>query len=706
MDRLISKDTVDLCCPKLFLVGPPGVGKTTTLSCLLGKYRNICTTGEKARQKSTSHSNVDQMLSFVGQGEEAKWLAFDNNEDEAAYLIKYLFGSQSIKDIIEPYQGDDLLSHYAKSRQQIQLRERLRKIVHDVKYFEDISHLGNILLNINIIGGQPGFLEMLPALSAGPAIYLIFFDLSKELNQLYEIDFGRDNTVITPFREGETVESNTSKILCSITSAHLISQHSSSLDPQKAAFFGERFQNFHKIYPVAVLIGTHLDKLGDQEMKVKETSESLKKVAQKFPTVVVTPPSFSASSSPFFSVNNYDGEEAADIAPIRNFLNGIFHTRFQNASLPVQKKWLILNIILRKEYLIAELNDCYEIGEMLDMDTEEVKLCLWYLNHIGTLVYNTKIADEESDWFKNNLICSLQVIFDSISELIVAPLSMLHVEGHVSEFEREELIKKGQFSVEIMETYSRVHASENLKKELIPAKQLIQLLKHVHLLSAIIHKEADGERITYLMPAILDCATQDELTAPPSPDADNPEPLIITFKCGYVPTGTFCGLISQLISRGPNGILDFVWDLVEDGVKRNLVSFYFDFVNKVTLICHDGCFEIRLICDDPDIPLHELCVGVLSGILFILRESYGYLTPEFAFRCPCPKHRGSRSITNLCTLIDTKRLRFLCERRPVRLNEAQKVWLGEVSKLSDCTISNICSNFAAFIFQKQLKTTV
>ena len=36
-------------------------------------------------------------------------------------------------------------------------------------------------------GGQPAFLEMLPALTMGPALYLIFFRLNQELKQTYEI---------------------------------------------------------------------------------------------------------------------------------------------------------------------------------------------------------------------------------------------------------------------------------------------------------------------------------------------------------------------------------------------------------------------------------------------------------------------------------------------------------------------------------------
>ena len=714
---MAGKDTIDICYLKVLLVGPPGVGKTTTLNRLLKVYTNIHTAGDKAKHQSTLLANCTQVLAFVGQDNAAEWLASSSgdNDEEATLLIQYLCGGQlepeavtGPKKVPEPRHSEKTPDHELPDPEKkpsdpkpekipttskadslpqhlIDVKEQLRKLVRDGNYTTVISHLGNTLLNINDIGGQPGFLEMLPALSTGPAMYLVFLDLSKELDKLYEITFDRDDTVITPFKSLHTVESTISQILSSIASAHCLSRDST---PQKAGFFGENFQKFHEIQPVAALIGTHLDKLEGQEEKIKEASERLNKVTQKFNKVVVTPPQSTSAtsstssgvSSPFFSVNNYDGVEAVDVAPIRTFMNEIFQTRFRNASLPVQKKWLILNIILRREYLIAAIELCFLIGEMLDIDKEEVKFCLWYLNCVGTILYYTNIANDKDSWFKNHVICSPQVIFNSISQLIISSLCKLHSGGPVTKYEREELISKGQFSIESIEMHcENAQVSEKLKKkELIPAKQLILLLKHVNLLSPIIHKEADGERITYLMPAVLDSATQDEITMPSSPDTNNPEPLLITFECGYVPTGTFCGLITQLVSRGPRGILDFVWVLVEDGVKRNYVSFYVDYATKVTLICHDRCYEVRVVSNDPDIPLHELCANIRSVILCTLKELYEKLILKIAFRCHCPKHRADRRINNLCTLVDTKRQRFFCEGRPVELEEAHKVWFGEV----------------------------
>ena len=102
----------------------------------------------------------------------------------------------------------------------IPIKARLQKLIETGDYSKMAKLLGNTLLNINDIGGQPGFLEMLPALSTGPAMYLVFLDLSKELDKPYEIPFSRDATIITPFKAMHTVEATISQILSAIASVH------------------------------------------------------------------------------------------------------------------------------------------------------------------------------------------------------------------------------------------------------------------------------------------------------------------------------------------------------------------------------------------------------------------------------------------------------------------------------------------------------
>ena len=219
------------------------------------------------------------------------------------------------------------------------------------------------------------------------------------------------------------------------------------------------------------------------------------------------------------------------------------------------------------------------------------------------------------------------------------------------------------------------------KNELIPAKQLIELLKYVNLLSPITHTTSDGsQRITYLMPAILECASPDELTTPPPPDANNPEVCFISFSCGYIPTGTFCGLITQLVSLGPERILGLTWVLVEKGVKRNCVSFYVAKSNKVTLIALERCYEIRVTRERRKTQLHDLCSYVLSVILHTLKSLYKLLVPLISFKCPCPDHKSSSGVDHLCTLSeDSLGVDFLCGKNTVDLNKHQQIWLGVVS---------------------------
>ncbi len=209
----------------------------------------------------------------------------------------------------------------------------------------------------------------------------------------------------------------------------------------------------------------------------------------------------------------------------------------------------------------------------------------------------------------------------------------------------------------------------------------ILLLRYLKLASEIIHKDPNDPtqtRITYLMPVMLDCASQDELTSPPQPDANNPQPLHITFSFGYVPTGVFCGLITALVSRGPQGILGLTWELVEDGVKRNCVSFLVDNCNIITLLAHAKSYEIRVVRNHSQISLHDLCTYVLSVMFYTLSNLYPKLASQIAFRCPCPDHKTSQGVDNLCVLTKGFWVQFLCGKKPITLTRAEQVWLGKV----------------------------
>ena len=714
---MTDKDALNICCLKYFFVGPPVVGKTTTLNRLLKIIVNIYLEGDKAKYQSTLLANCIQALALIA-GNAAEWFPCKNVEEELKLIFSLL--SSNARKILEVEKVVEEMEEITEQPQQPQQQSlpteaeeatikqnqpeqlpiclpqhhkiaenkfetilaQLKGLVKKIVYSKLVVPPESTLLNIHDIGGQPGFLEMLPALSTGPAMYLVFLDLSKELNQQYEIPFDRDGTVILPFKSLYTVESTISQILASIASIHCFSKEPPVFNFDKTRF-SDKFKRFLTVKPRIALIGTHLDKLDDPEIEIKKIDKCLETIISNFGEFVVLPvQTSSAEASPmtatsFFPVNNYDGEDDVDIAPIRSFMNDVFRTHFQkNASLPIQKNCLILGMILRMVSPIIKFEYCVEIGQsILDMTEEDVKFCLWYLDCIGTLMYYTNIDDEDG-WFNNHIISSPQVIFNSISQLIVASLSVLHSKGPVTKDERAKLIKMGQFSLEAIEKYALTsQISKKIEEgELIPAKQLIKLLKHANLLSPIIQ----GEQITYLMPAILECASPEELNTHPPPDANNPEPLHITFACGYVPTGTFCGLITRLVSLGPAGIFGLSWKLVEEGVKRNCVSFFVAQTNKVTLIAHENCYEIRVSRNHDEITLHDLCSYLLFVILYTLKSLYNQLDAQIAFQCSCPDIKNEKGINHLCVLTDDFFVQFLCEKKPISLRKDQQVWLGKV----------------------------
>ncbi len=394
-DLMTDKETIFMQYLCLFLVGPPSVGKTTTLSRLLKDIKNISSAGDKAKLRSTLLTNCHQVVAYMNK-DATEWVCSKNVEEEAKILFGYMYSSKvpsapseektktvsenekhtkvarppsPEKPRLKPQEETRFENAYQQNRL-IPIKARLQKLIKNGNYSEMAKCLGNTLLNISDVGGQPAFLEMLPALCNGPAMYLVFLDLSKELDKPYDIPFSRDNTVITPFKAVHTVEATVSQILSAVASIHHIFRE------DKITFkLSEKFEKFQQVRPVAALIGTHVDKLENPKQRIRQINDALKTTTQKFAEILVSPPSNFESS--FFAVDNFAGTEQSDIAPIRDFMSDIFACHFKDASLPIKPKWLLLGTLLRMEYSIVSMEDCLEIGRLFEMDEEDTKFCLW-----------------------------------------------------------------------------------------------------------------------------------------------------------------------------------------------------------------------------------------------------------------------------------------------------------------------------------------
>ena len=421
------------------------------------------------------------------------------------------------------------------------------------------------------------------------------------------------------------------------------------------------------------------------EQKLTEKNEALTEITSKFEDLLSHP-----KDKKFIAVDNYEGTDS-DMEPLREHLHGLFSSYFKDAKLRIRPQQLLFGVVLRKEFDIVSMEECIRIGtEGLKMREKEVRFTVWYLDrYVGALIYHPEIKDKDG-WFGNFVICNPQVVFKSLSVLVVNPLLELHSEDSRIQFndaERRNWILKGQFS---LKTITRCHSDVNpgvKKDQLIPVEKLLILLEHSHLLAKITTVKEDHTtkevETTYFIPAILKCASREELTKPPPTGIDTPSPIKITFKPQYVPIGVFCAMISELVSRGSKdkGILGMTWKLATDtSVKRNLVSFHIDESANhfVTLIAHVDCYEIRIIRQERGHTMHELCSYVLSTLLLVMKDISPLLTPIIAFDCYCGKHEDG---SKLCLLTPGADPCFKCTSK-VCLSPHEECWFAEVSNLA------------------------
>ena len=882
-----TENTINLRYLKLYLIGLSGLGKTTFRKRLLGHLLNLASIPPHDRERcSTLLAECTQVLA-VSSDSKLILKASTDIDNETQLIFAYLIGLQqvlrtAISKVVEsadptndPIEDsklkEDSEAHLtnpskkqgskqpksqtletnvdtkeaqpaeASTKQVLQeeasqpakpkapetkvnkIIENLRDIVKRGNYMEQL--LGEALLNIIDIGGQPAFLEMLPFLSKGPGMFLAFFPLDKDLDELYEVSYERDQDKITPYQAKYTIRETLSQILSAIS-------HHVTVDSDFDSEIADKVEHFRDLQAIVSLVGTYQDKLeiqakaefvqtkltGDypgldantlgaaiqlilevqQEVKseqkveeifseleakvgkqlelgsfskdlvehvehkakakatteqqqkpttsqedtelqskvevlekalppviknrlkqctpkaiqlllqMKQCNETLSKLASAVVQQLSTDSTIQAETEKrlqeklqkkhkalstitshfgdvishpddkhFFSVDNFNGTDA-DIDPIREHLQTVFDLFFEDANLPIRPVQLLFGVILRKEFEIATMEECIQIGKALEMDEEEVKFTIWYLHQcVGALLYYPDIKDKKS-YFKNRVICSPNVVFNSISFLIVEPLLSLHSTDRKCRFTATEIKRwqeLGQFSIT---TIKRCCSNSNKTKvkegELIPVDKLVKLLEHVSLLAPIVGK---GPHPVYFMPAILECASKKELSNAPAIDSNTPSPIKITFESGYVPIGVFCAMISKLVSEGQKGILGLKWNLRESLVKRNLVSFNVDSAkHHITLVAHADCYEIRITKKD-DCDMHDLCSYVLTTVLYVMSGISKKIEPIIAFDCQCPKHQIAED-TSLCKLMEGRSPFFQCGDDRVSLPPHQECWFAKV----------------------------
>ncbi len=584
-----------------------------------------------------------------------------------------------------------------ESRQDSLMPQESDNINKTIREFEELKekwshrlHLDSMdfemLFTVADVGGQPAFLEMLPSLTIGPALYLVFMKLKQELNFRSQVEFKCKNLTTKHF---ENYSYTTEEVIFSAFSSIACFGHS---DEQVEKYVKPASDEKKRKDSVALLVGTFLDEIqNDLQPSLdkinRQLDERLKNTAF-FEEGLVHSIKLSVENS--LLVNNLSAEDS-EIKKHRDFLENILKNYFREYQIPVQ--WLMLSICLKllaknqNKYHIS-FDDCVTLGKYFDMEEETVSVALQFLHkYIGLIMYFP-----HHDNLKKIVICNPQVVFSTISELIFNIYD--HNKNQVSEAKCDHFVQTGCFSPKDI----KLESVNQEKNKLLPIETLVDLLVYLHI-AAKVPPSSDKE---YFLPAVLQTAETDMVQRRQKDINEEllPEPICIRFKTGYLPLGFVCALSANLIAENTFDLL-----IGDSKCYKNRILFRFDGKFNITVIScprycefrvsrHSGNTEFwsehccPLISEIVCTAANKVIQSMQHGLRSVGTDSEMY---TLAFHCPREVHSkaefGQESLAIFChsdpdTRVpkEAKCTHPDCKTAIDPLTPGMSVWFGEVGQ--------------------------
>ena len=532
------------------------------------------------------------------------------------------------------------------------------------------------MCHLQDIGGQKAFLQLLPTVSTGKALYLLFFKYK---------DFMDTSVSETVQMEVCSKEVPTG---AAYEQMHIIMQSLICVSSTKSS------DN------VALLVGTHVDKVQSEddiscvnnviyekvkpflksnilmyakgkEDKVSSNTGDKKREEEKESLVLKV------------ATNNDNGLNCHEPEDYKKVVMHIVDKKLkcpESEALPAS--WYMFSIILRKikhaDYSVLRHSHCKRIADKLHIQESNLPGLLSRLHKVLGIVLYFPESDVKG-LQEDIVICDPAFIYKSISKLIFktfddctnAPQSL-------------KLKKWGMFKYEELEKHCQVkkcHGNLEMEKLIIllqhlgviaPVQNSTQTVKHSkHEDNAeqsdvqnstttvkCVYKDdaehSDAVHSEYLIPCVLKDAMQQELEDVRIEDiqACSIVPLRIYFECEFAPMGGFCYLFTKLMSFNEK------WELCLPEVFGNENNVYWR--NKVTFIVTvDSCrYFVTLLSTNEYYEIHilhsgsfqlgikgrNICKEVWEAVHTILENSLNESLHNYKTACICTIHPKSNHV--------------------------------------------------------------
>ena len=513
------------------------------------------------------------------------------------------------------------------------------------EYFNELTSLlrkgENVPTNIPLIkkichlidtGGQRAFLELLPTVTVGKALYLLFFSYEHFDSRIHE----------TVQQQGASTEVHTGTFYeqMDIVMQSLICVSSTSSVSKDN---------------LALLVGTHVDKVEAQH--VEDVNNIVSKKVEPF-----------LKSGLVFADEEKDkmvlevSVEKTKRCSNRpeDYRKVILDIAENKLSCPESEKlpasWYMFSIVLRRMKIaghsVLRYSHCQQIASKLYIKEKQLQSLLSRLHKIlGIVMYFPEIRELE-----DLVICDPSIVYRGISELIFNSFT------RSSTVRSLQLRNWGIFTYRELREHCRSKSMNKGYQLLID--QLIIILQHLGIITPVQLSEPDDSSAEpkdekhssqsidaeFIILAVLNNAGPEELQLQlRDGEACSIIPLRMYFKCGFSPMGGFCYLFARLIS-------DRKWKLplkkeqmvTENKVYwRNKATFIVEADQKkyfVNLVSNKIYYEIHImhIHSKESFQLgtdgRNVCKKVWNDIETVISNSLNAPLKEYTVACQCILH--------------------------------------------------------------------
>ncbi len=507
----------------------------------------------------------------------------------------------------------------------------LERVSKQPQFVEEVKHSFKAFLRMEDTGGQPELMDMLPALTIGPGLYLLFFSYKFKLDEEYRVFYQRASGETTAPQNSEfTLQEMLLRTLASITCF----SSSTHLHPQPGADSSAIGEILESSKSVVYLVGTHKDKVSEEVIATVDSQ--LQKVIRDTDSYEQGIVQFCSEDKLVVSLDNMGGG-AEEIHHLHQVLENAIEKHFKKLKIPAV--WLLFSLCLRmREVRTASLETCLALSHAFNMTPYETKTALWFLHHhASVLMYFPNVPGLE-----NLVIIDIQVVYDSITGVILKAMSF----DSVGQATAKRFRKTGRFTMKDLKS-----VTTDISGDVIPPEQLVALLAYLHIIAEIVAVGSSDtnsvleEEKEYIMPCVLENTSAKELDLfhKESYSSCVVEPLLVYFSSGFTPMGLFPAVMACLISNK-------VFFLIREGVKKNMVQFLYGSNSiRVTFISRCKYFEVVVSCDPTfQDSIHHECAALKQEIEGTLKEASSRMnynsSMDYQFAFDCHSHDGGNHV--------------------------------------------------------------